>query len=68
MKFEEKLEKLENISRKMREDNITLEDSVKSFEEGMVIAKELEKELEGYEKRVEILLTKDGEDHLEEFK
>lgn len=68
MKFEEKLEKLENISRKMREENITLEESVKSFEEGMTIARDLEKELAGYEKRVEILLTENGEDHLEEFK
>lgn len=68
MKFEEKLNRLEKISQKMREEEISLEDSVKSFEEGMEIAKDLEKELESYEKRVQILLSKDGEDHLEDFK
>ncbi len=68
MNFEEKLLKLEEISEKMREDNHSLDESINSFESGMKLAKELEKELENYEKRVEILVSKDGEDHLEDFK
>ncbi len=68
MNFEEKLIKLEEISAKMREDNNSLDESINSFESGMKLAKELEKELSSYEKRVEILISKNGEDHLEEFK
>lgn len=68
MKFEEKLKKLESISEKMREDNISLDDSIKSFEEGIKIATELEKELESFEKRIQILISDDNGDHLEDFK
>ncbi len=68
MNFEEKLLKLEKISEKMREDDHSLDESINSFEDGMKLAKELEKELENYEKRVEILISKNGEDHFEEFK
>lgn len=68
MKFEEKLRKLESISEKMREDNISLDDSIKSFEEGIKIATELEKELESFEKRVQILISDEKGDHLEDFK
>lgn len=66
--FEEKLKELEDISAKIRDENLSLDDSIKSFETGMKIAKELDVELSSYEKRVKILLeTKDG-DYLEDFK
>lgn len=65
MDFEKKLAKLEEISKKMRNDELSLDDSIKSFEEGMVLANELEKELNSFEKRVQIL-TDDNQ--LEEFK
>lgn len=68
MSFEERLKKLESISEEMRNDNISLEKSITSFENGIKLAEELEKELEGFEKRVEILITKGDENHLEEFK
>ncbi len=68
MDFEKKLEKLENISELMREDTLNLDQSIKSFEDGMKLAEELEKELSQFEKRVQILTEKNGEDHLEDFK
>lgn len=68
MDFEAQLVKLESISEKMREDSLSLDKSIESFEEGITIANALEKELNKHEKRVEILLEKDGSDYLEEFK
>ena len=68
MKFEEKLEKLEKISNNMREENRPLEESINASEEGIKSASELEKELSTFEKRVQILIEKDGDDHLEDFK
>lgn len=67
MDFEKKLEKLEQISELMREDTLDLDQSIKSFEDGIKLAEELEKELNQFEKRVQILTEKNGEDHLEDF-
>lgn len=67
MNFEEKMQKLEQISKAMREDDQGLDKAILSFEEGVKLAKELEKELESYEKRVEILVSDNNGDHLEDF-
>lgn len=67
MTFEDKLKKLEKITEEIRKE-ITLEESIKFFEEGMELAKELEKKLVSFEKRVEILLEDENGDYLEEFK
>lgn len=67
MTFEDKLKTLESITEKMRKD-ITLEESIKCFEEGIELAKELEDKLNSFEKRVEILLENEDGDYLEEFK
>ncbi len=68
MKFEDNLKKLENIALKIKDENQSLDETISSFEEGVSIANELEKILESYEKRVQILINKDGKDYLEEFK
>lgn len=68
MSFEKNLKKLEDIAKKMRDENIELEDSIKMFEDGISISKELEKQLNSFEKRIDIVVEKNGEDHLEEFK
>lgn len=68
MDFETKLEKLEKISELMREDTLNLDQSIKSFEDGMKLAGELEEELSKFEKRVQILTDKNGKDYLEDFK
>ncbi|QEN03243.1 exodeoxyribonuclease VII small subunit [Thiospirochaeta perfilievii] len=68
MKFEEKLNRLEEISKIMREESLGLDESIQSYEEGMKIALELEKELTIFEKRVQILTETPEGDQIEDFK
>ncbi|HEQ71780.1 MAG TPA: exodeoxyribonuclease VII small subunit [Spirochaetia bacterium] len=56
--FEEKLERLEEIGDLLKEGTIPLEESITLFEEGIKIAKGLEKELSKIERKVEILVNK----------
>ena len=62
--FEEKLEKLEKLSENIKQSDISLEDALKNFEEGIKLAKTLEKELDKMEGKIQILMnseeTKDG--------
>jgi exodeoxyribonuclease VII small subunit len=55
--FEDRLNRLESLSEKLREGKIPLEEAVSIFEEGMKLAKELEKELAKIERKVEILVN-----------
>jgi exodeoxyribonuclease VII small subunit len=55
--FEERLKRLESLSDKLREGKIPLEEAVSIFEEGMKLAKDLEKELAKIERKVEILVN-----------
>jgi exodeoxyribonuclease VII small subunit len=55
--FEDRLTRLEELSDKLREGKIPLEEAVTIFEEGMKLAKELEKELAKIERKVEILVN-----------
>jgi exodeoxyribonuclease VII small subunit len=55
--FEERLARLEKLSEKLRDGKIPLEEAVSIFEEGMKLAKELEKELAKIERKVEILVN-----------
>jgi exodeoxyribonuclease VII small subunit len=74
--FEDRLNRLETLSEKLREGKIPLEEAVSIFEEGMKLAKDLEKELAKIERKVEILVNEpdkkgapgtDGEPALELF-
>lgn len=53
--FEERLERLEKLAEKLREGKIPLEEAVALFEEGMKLARSLEKDLSRVERKVEIL-------------
>ena len=53
--FEEKLEKLEKLSENIKQSDISLEDALKNFEEGIKLAKTLEKELDKMEGKIQIL-------------
>ena len=55
--FEERLARLEEISGKIRDGGLPLEDAVKHFEEGMRLARELERELSKIERKIEILVS-----------
>ena len=54
--FESSLKELESIVRKLEDENINLEDSVKSFEAGINLVKECQKQLEDAELKVKELL------------
>ena len=57
-KFEKDLEKLEQIVEALEEGGLSLDDSLKRFEEGIKLARRCEKALTQAEKKIEIL-TKD---------
>ena len=59
--FEESMKKLETIVTELENGNLNLDESVKRFEEGMKIAKQCNTILEDAEKKITILLEKDGE-------
>ena len=54
--FESSLKELESIVKKIEDENINLEDSVKSFEAGINLVKECQKQLEDAELKVKELL------------
>ncbi|MDR2069215.1 MAG: exodeoxyribonuclease VII small subunit [Spirochaetaceae bacterium] len=55
--FEERLEKLESLGEKIRKPEVPLDDALKAFEEGIKLARSLEKDLERVENRIEILMN-----------
>lgn len=63
--FEEAMNKLEQIAKELENGNLTLEQSVEKFEEGMKISKDCSNILENAEKRITILL-KEGNNLKEE--
>jgi exodeoxyribonuclease VII small subunit len=63
-KFEKDLEKLEKIVEALEEGGLSLDDSLKRFEEGIKLAKRCEMTLMQAEKKIEIL-TKNAEGTLE---
>lgn len=65
--FEEQMEKLEEIVAQLEKGDLNLDDSVSKFEEGIKISKECNKILEEAEKKITILVNKDGELAEEDF-
>ena len=63
--FEESMEKLEKIAIELESDDLSLNDSVKKFEEGMKISKKCSEILDNAEKKIKILI-KDGDSLSEE--
>lgn len=61
MNFEEAMKKLEKIVTELESGNFNLDESVLKFEEGIRIAKQCNNMLENAEKKITILLEKDGE-------
>jgi len=55
--FEEKMTRLEELSRIIKDRDTPLDKAVSSFDEGVKLAAQLEKELQKAEKKVEILLN-----------
>ena len=64
--FEENLEKLDSIVKKLESGDIPLDDAIDSFNEAMKLAKSCDDKLKNAEEKVYQILNKDGK--LEEFK
>ena len=67
MNFEESMKKLETIVTELENRDLNLDESVQKFEEGMKIAKQCNNMLEETEKKITILLEKDGKLKEENF-
>jgi exodeoxyribonuclease VII small subunit len=58
--FERSLARLEEIVRKLENTNLSLDEAMKFFEEGVTLSRDCQKQLEQAEGRVEILMKKAG--------
>jgi exodeoxyribonuclease VII small subunit len=56
-KFEERLERLEELSEEIKNPELSLEDALFFFEEGIKLAKNLEKDLDKIEGKIQILMN-----------
>ncbi len=66
--FEKSLARLEEVVRRLESPQLSLDEAMKLFEEGVVLSHECQKQLEEAEGRVEILLKKaDGKMVAESF-
>lgn len=65
--FEKNMSDLENIVTELEKGDLNLDESISKFEEGIKISKQCNKILEDAEKKITILLEKDGEVKEENF-
>lgn len=65
--FEDKMQQLEQVVNELEKGDMNLDESLVKFEDGMKLAKECNKILEDAEKKVTILLEKNGEIEEEDF-
>lgn len=64
--FEEKLEKLEYLTNNIKRPDISLEEALKNFEEGIKLAKTLEKQIDEIEGKIQILANNPSLENNEE--
>ncbi|GAB1483884.1 exodeoxyribonuclease VII small subunit [Treponema sp.] len=55
--FEERLNRLEALGENIRKSDIPLDDALASFEEGIKLARSLEKDLDKVEAKIQILMN-----------
>ncbi len=68
MKFEDALEELSRIVEKLEQGNLSLDEAIKAFEEGMKLCKFCAKKLDEAEQKVAVLLKdQKGEFYAEPF-
>jgi exodeoxyribonuclease VII small subunit len=67
MNYEKAVTELETIIEKMETGRLSLEDSLKSFEDGVKLAELCQKKLKEAEHKVQILTEKNGEFVTESF-
>ncbi|MGJ0492142.1 MULTISPECIES: exodeoxyribonuclease VII small subunit [Methylobacter] len=65
--FEDSLAELEQLVTQLEQGDISLEESLKSFERGVNLTRTCQKALQEAEQKVQILLEKNGTQSLEPF-
>jgi len=65
--FEASLENLETIVDQMEQGELSLEDSLKAFEQGIKLTRECQQALLKAEQKVQMLVEEDDEDSLVDF-
>ena len=58
--FEQSLEKLEQLVERMEQGDLTLEDSLKTFEQGIKLTRECQQALARAEQKVKLLIEENG--------
>jgi len=67
VKFEEAMEKLQEIVHHLEAGNLPLEESLQKFEEGIKLIDFCEKKLDEVEKKIQVLTKEDGKFKLEKW-
>lgn len=65
--FEEDIKKLQKIVEELASGKLTLGESLKKYEEGIKLAEECSSALNDAQRKVELLMKKDGKFSLEKF-
>lgn len=65
--FEDSLAELEALVTQLEQGDISLEESLKSFERGVILTRTCQKALQEAEQKVQILIEKNGTHTLEPF-
>ncbi|MCQ8128305.1 exodeoxyribonuclease VII small subunit [Methylomonas rivi] len=65
--FEEAMQELEQLVEQMERGELSLEESLKSFERGIKLTRTCQQALQEAEQKVQILLEKNGQQSLEPF-
>lgn len=67
VKFEKAMEELEKITTELEKGNLSLDESVEKFEEGMKLSKKCNDMIEKAEKKITMLIQKEGKLEEENF-
>lgn len=67
MNFEDIMKQLEIIANELEKGNLNLDESVKKFEEGIILSKKCNEILEKAEKKISILISNGDEIKEEDF-
>jgi exodeoxyribonuclease VII small subunit len=65
--FEQSLAELEALVAKLEQGDVPLEDALKTFERGVALTRQCQTALRTAQQKVEILLTRNGEESIESF-
>lgn len=64
LNFEESMEKLEGIAKELEKEDLSLDESIAKFEEGMKLSKDCKEMLTNAEKKITIMIDGKEEDFI----